>query len=161
MQINSTEVNRSFLMDFRGSNISPWDWINDPVAFSSRTPAFLEADGLKHTPHSEQKMKTWPGNHWKAPTTLSFMNAHMSLLHKQELPVWETLGHYSSKTGETNTKTREQQHFNSLPGRVNIDWLTGKSEIILLFGEGSSDTEEEPSQVSKHTGLTKHYKEVS
>ena len=80
---------------------------------------------------------------------------------QQELPVWETLGQHSSKTGETNTKTREQQHFNSLPGRVNIDGLTGKSQLILLFGEGISGTEEVPSQVSKHTGLTKHYKEVS
>lgn len=85
----------------------------------------------------------------------------MSLLHKQELLVWETLGQHSSKTGETNTKTREEQHFNSLPGRINIDWLTGKSQLILLFSEGSSGTEEEPSQVSKHTGLTKNFKEVS
>lgn len=86
------------------------------------------------------------------------MNAHMSLLDKQELPVWEIWGQYSSKTRETNTKTREEQHFNSLLGRVNIDWLTGKSQLILLFSEG---TEEEPLQVSKHRGLTRHHKEVS
>lgn len=89
------------------------------------------------------------------------MNAHMASLHKQELPVWETLGQFSSKTGETNTKTREQQLFNSLCGRVNIDWFTGKSQLILRFGEGSSGTEEEPSQVSKNTGSTKHYEEAS
>lgn len=72
--------------------------------------------------------------------------------------MWEILGQYSSKTGETNTKRREEQHFNSLHGRVNIDWLTGKSQLVLLFSEG---TEEEPSQVSRHRGLTRHYKEVS
>jgi len=71
------------------------------------------------------------------------MNAHMSLLYKQELPVWETLGQHSSKTGETNIKTREQQHFKSLPGRVNTGWLTRKSQLILLCREGSSGTGKE------------------
>lgn len=85
----------------------------------------------------------------------------MPLLHKQKLPVWETLGQHSSEAGGTNTeKTREQQqqHFNSLPGRVNIDWLRGKSQLILLFG----GTEEEPSQSQQqHKARGNHSANIS
>lgn len=50
-------------------------------------------------------------------------------------------------------QNKRAKALNSLPGRVNIDWLTGKSQLILLFGEGSSGTEEEPHKLASTLGL--------
>lgn len=55
-------------------------------------------------------------------------------------------GRIPARQEEQTPKTREQQHFNSLPGRVNIDWLRGESQLILLFLVAHRRSPPEPAQ---------------